>query len=390
MNKNLRRRFALCTSFPLLLTVAAASHAQAAAIDDNAYTWSNPNLVITYGLMGFSTSGAVRAGVNSSAFIDKSGKIRMIFQGGTPAETKWSATSADSGSTWVVDSGFRWPTTIDSSLGHISVTTAPEGGFRAYVRNERGISSVYSSDGQTWTAESGIRIAPSAFGLSKLDGGSVIRLPDGRYRMFIGDESSYFSRCGSDKSVNVKIYSATSSDQLTWTPDSGYRIGPELGTRCNLHPHAFVDSAGKIGIIFHVNNDIENANSQWQSSCHYALSEDGLTFKSVIRIPVLLKKTSGGTENMADDCDILVLPDKKILLFFSLFGPAPEGNQIAVSIGTLSTNSIQSPVTSTSIAASKTTISMPQTKKITCVKGRVTKVVTGASPKCPSGFKKKM
>lgn len=385
--KSFVKKYLICL---ISVSVATSSVANASVNDDKTYTWSTPKLAVTYELMGFSTGGAVRAGVNSSAFIDKSGKIRVIFQGGTPAESKWSVTSSDQGATWAVDSNFRWPTNIESSLGHISVANAPDGGYRAFLRNEKGIYSVYSTDGQTWTGETGIRLTPSALGLTKLDGGSVVRLSDGRYRMFVGDESSYFSRCGSDKSVNVKIYSATSSDQLTWTPDSGYRIGPELGTRCNLHPHAFVDSAGKIGIIFHVNNDIENANSQWQSSCHYALSEDGLTFKSVIRIPVLLKKTSGGTENMADDCDILVLPDKKILLFFSLFGPAPEGNQIAVSIGTLSTNSIQSPVTSTSIAASKTTISMPQTKKITCVKGKVTKVVTGASPKCPSGFKKKM
>ncbi len=389
MYNSFRRHFSFCISIPLLLVLAAPSGAKAAATDDSAYTWSTPNLVVTYGLMGFSTSGTVRAGVNSSAFIDKSGKIRMIFQGGTPAESKWSVTSADSGSTWAVDQGFRWPTNIESSLGHISVTTAPEGGFRAYVRNEKGISSVYSSDGQTWTAESGIRIAATAFGLTKLDGGSVVKLPDGRYRMFIGDESSYFSRCGSDKSVNVKIYSATSTDQLTWTADSGYRIGPELGTRCNLHPHAFVDSAGKVGIIFHVNNDIEKSYSEWQSSCHYALSDDGLTFTSVRRIPVVLKKTSGGTESMADDCDVLALPDKRLLLFFSLFGPAPEGNQIAMSIGSLAS----SQATATTVAASRTTTTtLAATKKIikiTCVKGKLTKVVSGTAPKCPTGYKKK-
>jgi hypothetical protein len=388
MNTNLRRQLARCSFVLLLLALTSTSDAQAAASDDSVYTWSTPNLVVTYGLMGFSNSGAVRAGVNSSAFIDKSGKIRMIFQGGTPAETKWSVTSADSGSTWVVDSGFRWPTTIESSLGHISVTTAPEGGFRAYVRNEKGISSVYSSDGQTWTAESGIRIAASTFGLSKLDGGSVVKLPDGRYRMFIGDESSYFSRCGSDKSINVKIYSATSSDQLTWTADPGHRIGPDLGTRCNLHPHAFVDSNGKVGIIFHVNNDIEKSYSEWQSSCHYALSEDGLTFSSVRRIPVLLKKTSGGTESMADDCDVLALPDKRLLLFFSLFGPVPEGNQIAMSVGSLVSSQVGT--TTSTVAVTRTSTTVAATKKITCVKGKLTKIVSGTAPKCPTGYKKKM
>lgn len=30
----------------------------------------------------------------------------------------------------------------------------------------------------------------------------------------------------------------------------------------------------------------------------------------------------------------------------------------------------------------------PTTKKITCVKGKVKKVVSGTNPKCPTGFKK--
>ncbi|MEY4400795.1 MAG: hypothetical protein RL072_660 [Actinomycetota bacterium] len=335
--------------------------------------------------MGIAESGSVRAGVNSAAFIDGAGRLRMIFEGGSPSDRKWSTISSDGGATWAVDTSFSWPTDLQSSFGHISVVAAPDGGYRGFVRNETGITSVYSSNGQTWTKESGVRLAPSAFGLEKLDGGGVAKLPDGRYRMYVGDESSYFRRCGSDKSVSVKIYSATSSDQLTWTVDAGYRIGPELGTRCNLHPHAFVDPNGAVGIIFHVNNDIEKSNSEWQSSCHYALSTDGLTFSAPKRIPATMKKTSYGTENMADDCDLMVMPDKTLRLFASLFGPGPDGNQIFMSTGTAATKSSTSTVAPSSGGAG----TPAKSTKITCVKGKVTKVVSGNPPKCPAGFKKK-
>jgi len=375
------KKLSVLATFALVL---APVQVQAAASDDTSYTWSTPKLVVTYGLMGIAESGSIRAGVNSAAFVDSAGRLRMIFEGGSPSDKKWSTVSSDGGANWSVDSAFRWPTDIQASFGHISVVAAPNGGYRGFVRNETGIASVYSTDGQTWTKESGLRLTPSAFGLEKLDGGGVAKLPDGRYRMYVGDESSYFRRCGSDKAVNTKIYSATSTDQLTWTVDSGYRIGPELGTRCNLHPHAFVDPSGAVGIVFHVNNDIEKSNSEWQSSCHYALSTDGLTFSAPKRIPATMKKTSFGTENMADDCDLMVMPDKTLRLFASLFGPGPEGNQIFMSTGTAAVKT-----TSTTAAPAATSPATTKITKITCVKGKVTRVVSGAPPKCPAGFKKK-
>lgn len=65
------------------------------------------------------------------------------------------------------------------------------------------ILSAISSDGLTWTKESGIRI----------DGGGnpdVIELPDRTYRMYY--ESSN------------QILSATSTDGLTWIKESGIRL----------------------------------------------------------------------------------------------------------------------------------------------------------------------
>jgi hypothetical protein len=46
------------------------------------------------------------------------------------------------------------------------------------------------------------------------------------------------------------------------------------------------------------------------------------------------------------------------------------------------------PSATTSKAASTAKIS-PAKKSITCVKGKITRKVTGTNPKCPTGFKKK-
>ncbi|NDH45991.1 MAG: hypothetical protein EBY04_06440, partial [Actinobacteria bacterium] len=89
-------------------------------------------------------------------------------------------------------------------------------------------------------------------------------------------------------------------------------------------------------------------------------------------------------ENTADDCDLMVMPDNTLRLFASLFGPGPDGNQIFMSTGTAAVKT-----TATTAAPAATSPATTKVMKITCVKGKVTRVVSGAPPKCPPGFKKK-
>ena len=225
-------------------------------INDGTYSWSTPEFVISYELMGMAADGSTRAGVNSGGFIDADGNLRVIFASGPGATKKASAISRDGGETFIVDNEFSWPSGMKEGLGHISVSEAPEGGFRAFLRDDVGIASAYSADGKVWVAEDGYRVTAADLGIDRVDGGSVVRLPDGRYRMYIGDESEYFRVCGSARPVSTVIFSATSDDQINWTVDPGYRIGPEETDLCKLHPHAFVDTNGDIVVIFHVNNEV--------------------------------------------------------------------------------------------------------------------------------------
>lgn len=302
--------------------------------NDTSYSWSDPEFVVTYELMGEPSDGSSRAGVNSGGFIDGEGNLRVIFASGPGATKKSSIVSTDGGKTFTVDQGFTWPSGMKEGLGHISVSVAPEGGFRAFLRDDVGIASAHSPDGRVWTADDGYRVKASDLGIERVDGGSVVQLPDGRYRMYIGDESMYFTKCGSERPVSTTIMSATSTDQLNWVVDPGYRIGPEDTDLCKLHPHAFVDTNGDVVVIFHINNEISQSRGQWMSACFMARSKDGMTFDPITKLEPMLPSLVPGNELSASDCDIVVMPDKTTRLFFSVSGPLPEGDQIAMAIGT--------------------------------------------------------
>ena len=303
-------------------------------VNDGSYSWSTPEFVISYELMGMPADGTTRAGVNSGGFIDGDGNLRVIFASGPGATKKASVISRDGGETFIVDNEFSWPVGAKEGLGHISVSEAPEGGFRAFLRDDVGIASAYSPDGQVWVAEDGYRVTAADLGIDRVDGGSVVRLPDGRYRMYIGDESEYFRVCGSARPVSTVIFSATSDDQINWTVDPGYRIGPEETDLCKLHPHAFVDTNGDVVVVFHVNNEVTKSTSEWMSSCFMARSEDGLTFEPLTKLEPVLPALVPGGGLSASDCDVVVMPDKTVRLFFSVSGPQPEGDQVAMAVGT--------------------------------------------------------
>ena len=319
-----------------LIAVAPLSMAAstASAADDTSYTWSTPQFVITPEFMGIPGDGSIRAGVNSGGFIDGAGKLRIIFATGTTVSGNASAVSSDGGQTWTLDSAFTWPASISDTLGHIYVTPSPTGGFRAFLRDATGVKTAVSADGQTWAPEDGYRVRAADLGLQRIDGGAVVRLTNGTYKMYLGDESDYFRQCGSARPVSTKIYSASSTDQLNWTVDPGYRIGTELGELCKLHPHAFTDAAGAPVVVFHVNNDISKSRSEWASSCFIASSVDGVTFPSMSRLPVNLPNGTPGGELSCDDPDIVRMPDGTLRLFFSVGGPLPNGGRVAMSVGT--------------------------------------------------------
>ena len=354
-------------------------------VDDTTYTWSAPKWAITREAMGITSVDQMKpAAVNSGGFVDKAGNLRIIYTTSANVLGKASAYSKDGGETWIVDKDFVFPAGLKEGLGHFAISEAREGGFRGWARDDVGIASLYSADGQTWVADPGYRVTLTALGIAGVDGGAVIKQPDGKYRMYIGDESSYFRTCGSTRPVSTVIRSATSTDQLTWTVDADYRIGPELTELCKLHPHAFIDTNGDVVAVFHINNYIERGRSEWTSSCFFGRSKDGTNFPSIQRIPVGLASDFGG-EIGAADCDVVVMPDKTLRLFFS------QSGKVGMSIGTPNqTITCQKGKKTQSLTGAKPACPKGWTKllSITCTKGKVSKTVTAVKPACPKGYKK--
>ena len=383
------------------------------------FQWTKGTPVVTPALMGIPDDGNDRAGVDQTVFQDLSGNLRLIFAG--PKNTKHSAISTDKGLTWSEDLNFQWPKfSIDSGPGaYVAVSEAPEGGFRAYVSfGEKGIASAYSKDGKVWSAESGIRLAPSDFGLQKITSSNPIKLSDGTYRMYIGDDSDYFRNCASDSKISTNIYSAVSKDQLKWTQEPGVRIGSSVTKLCKLHPQAFIDNDGKYGVVYSVTNTPgQDGPTGYMTACFESKSADGLNFNSGALVPVGLNGRTAISANQLNctDPSMFILSDKTARFFYALFGPLPQGDQIIMSVGSPASNNnsggngnsgsavsptpspqpstvttvlpSQSPTPSSTANSAKTTGTKSVT--ITCVKGKLTKKITGINPKCPTGYTKK-
>jgi len=414
-------KVAAFTAFSALLIGLLPSQISHANSPAAGYEWSTSTFIVTPQLLGIANDGSKRAGVDQAAFIDSDGNIRLIFA--SYDEKKRSVVSLDGGKTWKVDTAFQWATwTIDRGVGaYVAVSPAHEGGYRAFVSfGDKGIVSAYSKTGQMWTADAGVRFKGSDFGLQKVTASNPIKLKDGTYRMYVGDDSDYFRKCASDPTITTKIYSVSSKDQLNWTVDAGTRIDSSIETRCKLHPQAFMEPNGTIGIINHVNIRIGDNDATHDSFCMITKSQDGLNFGTPVRLPIGLTKdweTATPKKRLnCDDASILVMPDGTLRAFFAVFGPPPEGDQIGMSTGTIYVAPTSTPTPMASVTPSPTSISTPTpsptpvvtatpspiviaptptkaaaAKKITitCLKGKTIKKVTAVNPKCPAGYKKK-
>lgn len=126
------------------------------------------------------------------------------------------------------------------------------------------IYSAISTDGLTWAQEQGIRKEWATFV-------SIIKLDDGKYRMYFQNEG--------------KIKSALSSDGLTWTDESGIRIDTSNSAGLNLENVAsptIIKINGKYIMVYRgdisgkYSNEVPNNNIQlflWTTS------DDGLNFE---------------------------------------------------------------------------------------------------------------
>ena len=140
----------------------------------------------------------------------------------------------------------------DRGQGMPRVIKLSDGRFRMYNSTSEGVSCSISSDGLNFTLEKTTCISKTSFAAATkgLTSPGIVKLSDGRYRAFFSD--MVIAGTGPDPH---QVFSATSTDGLTWTADSGVRIG--IGatniTRSAEHPAAAIHPDGSITLFFYDN-----------------------------------------------------------------------------------------------------------------------------------------
>jgi len=286
----------------LVLSGSEASFAQSQA--EVSLTFQDLGPVLTASGVGLPPSRSV-AGPTAAVLPD--GRVRLYYQTavlGDPATTGiFSAISPD-GVHFTPEPGQRlslWGPAL-----HIE-QLADRRSRLYYVQNAappghgaEGIASAISADGLGFTAESGLRLDNPAPG-TRLSCCAIVRLADGRYRMYV--EAQLFYPPGSIPGP-PQIYSAVSSDLVSWTLEPGVRlVGRDPAVLMNPDGSTLlVFSAGGLGI-------------------ETATSADGLTFASPRRTNL--------TNTDLHDLAVVTLPDGRLLLYYDTGDPATIGAAVA-------------------------------------------------------------
>ena len=216
---------------------------------------------------------------------------------------------ATDGASFTPETGSRLP---DGS-GMPRVIANPSGGWRLFFTSGGGIRSAVSTDGLTFTVENGVRVTAEAAGFTgatagATSGATVVRLADGRYRMYFSD----LPRPG-DPPGSHRVKSAISIDQLAWTVEAGVRIGlgaPVL-TESAEHPFALANPNGSVTLYY---GKFTGPGSASTEGLYESTSIDGLTFEQETYDVFF-----------GNDPDALRLADGTLVLYYGQFDPQAGG-----------------------------------------------------------------
>ena len=153
------------------------------------------------------------------------------------------------------------------------------------------------------------RISAGAAGLTQLSGPGIVRLPDGRWRM-------YFSELDVPGAavIPLPMKSATSSDLMNWTVDAGVRVGPGATLSGSAaHPTATISASGVVTVYFFRNSDLK---------LYGATSADGLAFTA-----------EAAVLDRAADPDVVVLPTGGMRMYYNWFDAAAGTHTMFSAIG---------------------------------------------------------
>ncbi|MBI4481931.1 MAG: exo-alpha-sialidase [Acidobacteria bacterium] len=260
----MNQKAVLGTALSLWLGTIQAPILQAQTDPDSYITLSSQTK--TWSLESSSPLPTTTAAV-PSILVLPNGNIRLFHcSGGAGMQ---SATSTDGGKTFTPDAGTRLMGTCDGTFIYLA-----NGLFRLLIEERVGatmtksqVVSYISSDGLTFTKESGVRYTGSSTDAGFTGVINVIKLPDGRHRIYyIGDLTSPPQGDG--------VRTAVSSDEgVTWTPER----------TTNLLPSGYVDpyvvklSNGGYRMYYRIAPQAQNPDK----GIAYADSADGASFTHV-------------------------------------------------------------------------------------------------------------
>jgi hypothetical protein len=234
-----------------------------------------------------------------TAIVLADGRVRLYMFAQDLGIVSAISLSAD-GLTFTPEAGLRMP----NGSGMPRIVSKPGGGVRLFYTSGNGIKSATSTDGLTFIDEPGVRITAQALGftdttVAAASGATIIRLADGRYRMYASD----LPRPG-DPPGGHRVKSAISTDMLAWTVEDNVRLGAgaPILTDSAEHPFALANPDGTMTIYY---GKFGGPGSSRAEGLYQSTSRDGLIFEQE-------------TLNvfMGNDPDVVRLVDGTVALYF--------------------------------------------------------------------------
>lgn len=286
----------LLTALVLVLTALTPAHARiAAAVKKPAPMWefTLKGQVLGPIDVGLSTGSDIRGVSDESVVVLPDRRIRLYFNKSEPGKAHGivSAISTD-GVHFTLEAGERIsPAGPQDNVGSGFVYSLPTGGYRLFRSHGGAIVSSTSSDGLTFTPDPGERLAGDAWGASPFGPpvcSAIAQTAGGKYRMYC---TLRLTGGGPGNPGLGAVVSAVSGDLLTWTAESGRRLGPGTNLPADAgHPSVIKSAAsGATTLVYHSynypynTNDLGSVVSQKLDSVEIIVSsKDGLSFSKPI------------------------------------------------------------------------------------------------------------
>ena len=250
-------------------------------------------------------------GYADPSIVEFNGKYWMYlnrFSNNNPNQTGSFVLSSTDGIDWEEETGIIFPgvATTRAFVMNNGVRVYYPQGPEVQPGNPASIISSFSSNGKTFTKDSGIRIAPET-GYT-MDGPTVFTLKDGTFRLYAAEYA-----LADPTQRKGPIYGATSTDGLTWTKDETPTLEAEAAVE-GIQPwpqilHPFV-LPYKEGYIMLYNS---------HSILFWAYSEDGLEWNKRGRI------LNNGQPIRGADSDGFFISENELRVYYGDFHPDTSG-----------------------------------------------------------------